>query len=41
LFGDLNVESISSTPEDLAAALQRDLPIYRGAVEAAGLMRKE
>jgi tripartite-type tricarboxylate transporter receptor subunit TctC len=41
LFGDLNVEPISSTPEELTAALQRDLPIYRSAVEAAGLMRTD
>jgi tripartite-type tricarboxylate transporter receptor subunit TctC len=41
LFGDLSVDSIGSTPEELAAALQRDLPIYRMAVEAAGLMGKE
>jgi tripartite-type tricarboxylate transporter receptor subunit TctC len=40
-FSDLSVESISSSPEELAVALQRDLPIYRSAVEAAGLMRKE
>jgi tripartite-type tricarboxylate transporter receptor subunit TctC len=40
LLGDLSVETIGSTPEELAAAIQRDLPIYRSAVEAAGLMQQ-
>jgi len=39
-LGDLSVETIGSTPEELAAAIQRDLPIYRSAVEAAGLMQQ-
>ena len=29
LLGDLSVETIGCTPEELAAAIQRDLPIYR------------
>jgi tripartite-type tricarboxylate transporter receptor subunit TctC len=41
LFGDLSVDSVGSTPEELAAALQASLPVYRSAVEAAGLMAKE
>ena len=40
LMADLSVASIGSTPDELAAAIQADLPIYRAAVEAAGLMRK-
>jgi tripartite-type tricarboxylate transporter receptor subunit TctC len=40
LMADLSVDSIGGTPEELAAAIKADLPIYRSAVEAAGLMRK-
>lgn len=40
LLGDLSVESVGSTPEELATAIQRDLPIYRAAVEAAGLTQQ-
>ena len=40
LTGELSVDAVGSTPEELAAAIQADLPIYRSAVEAAGLMRK-
>lgn len=36
----LGVEAVGSTPEELAAAIRRDLPIYQAAVEAAGLTRK-
>jgi tripartite-type tricarboxylate transporter receptor subunit TctC len=40
LMGDLSVDAVGSTPDELAAAIATDLPIYRTAVEAAGLMRK-
>ena len=40
LMADLSVDAIGSTPEELAAAIQADLPVYRAAVEAAGLMRR-
>jgi tripartite-type tricarboxylate transporter receptor subunit TctC len=40
LMTDLGVDPVGSTPEELAAAIAADLPIYRAAVEAAGLMRK-
>ena len=40
LMAELGVDAVGSTPEQLAAAVQADLPIYRAAVEAAGLMRK-
>jgi tripartite-type tricarboxylate transporter receptor subunit TctC len=40
LMSELSVGAVGSTPEELAAAIQADLPIYRSAVEAAGLMRK-
>jgi tripartite-type tricarboxylate transporter receptor subunit TctC len=40
LMTDLSVDPVGSTPEELAAAIAADLPIYRAAVEAAGLMRK-
>ena len=40
LMSDLGLDAIGSTPEELADAIRADLPIYRAAVEAAGLMRK-
>jgi tripartite-type tricarboxylate transporter receptor subunit TctC len=40
LMSELSVDAVGSTPGELAAAIEADLPIYRAAVEAAGLMRK-
>jgi len=40
LMAELSVNAVGSTPDELAAAIAADLPIYRAAVEAAGLMRK-
>jgi tripartite-type tricarboxylate transporter receptor subunit TctC len=40
LMSELGADAVGSTPEELAAAIRADLPIYRAAVEAAGLMRK-
>jgi tripartite-type tricarboxylate transporter receptor subunit TctC len=40
LMSDLGLDSVGSTPEELVEAIRADLPIYRAAVEAAGLMRK-
>jgi tripartite-type tricarboxylate transporter receptor subunit TctC len=40
LMAQLSVDAVGSTPQELAAAIQADLPIYRAAVEAAGLMQK-
>lgn len=40
LMAKLSVDAVGSTPEELAAAIQADLPVYRSAVEAAGLMKK-
>ena len=40
LMSELSVDAVGSTPDELAAAIAADLPIYRSAVEAAGLMRK-
>lgn len=40
LMGKLSVDAVGSTPDELAAAIQEELPVYRSAVEAAGLMRK-
>jgi tripartite-type tricarboxylate transporter receptor subunit TctC len=39
-MANLSLEAAGSTPEQLAAAIQADLPVYRKAVEAAGLLRK-
>src|SRR6516225_3531078 len=40
LMSDLGLDAVGSTPEELADAIRADLPIYRAAVEAAGLKRK-
>jgi tripartite-type tricarboxylate transporter receptor subunit TctC len=40
LMSELSVDAVGSTPEELAAVIAADLPVYRSAVEAAGLMRK-
>jgi tripartite-type tricarboxylate transporter receptor subunit TctC len=40
LMADLSVDAVGSTSDELAAAIAADLPIYRSAVEAAGLMRQ-
>ncbi|HEY3658724.1 MAG TPA: tripartite tricarboxylate transporter substrate binding protein [Steroidobacteraceae bacterium] len=40
LMGELSVDAVGSTPQELAAAIAADLPVYRAAVEAAGLMRQ-
>jgi tripartite-type tricarboxylate transporter receptor subunit TctC len=40
LFSDLGVDAVGSTPEELSAVIRADLPTYRAAVEAAGLLRK-
>ena len=40
LMAELSVNAVGSRPDELAAAIAADLPIYRAAVEAAGLMRK-
>jgi tripartite-type tricarboxylate transporter receptor subunit TctC len=36
----LGFDAVGSTPEELAEAIRTDLPIYRAAAEAAGLIRK-
>lgn len=36
----LGFDAVGSTPQELAAAIQADLPVYRAAAEAAGLTRK-
>jgi tripartite-type tricarboxylate transporter receptor subunit TctC len=40
IMSELSIDPIGGTPEHLAAAIQRDMPFYRAAVEAAGLKRK-
>jgi tripartite-type tricarboxylate transporter receptor subunit TctC len=40
IMSELSIDPIGGTPEHLAAAIQRDLPFYRAAVEAAGLKRQ-
>jgi tripartite-type tricarboxylate transporter receptor subunit TctC len=40
IMGNMSVDAVGSTPEQLATAIQQDLPIYRVAVEAAGLRKQ-
>lgn len=40
IMGNLGVDPVCGTPEQLAAAISADLPIYRAAAEAAGLRRQ-
>lgn len=37
---NLGIDSVGSTPQELAAAIRNDLPVSRAAVEAAGLLLK-
>jgi tripartite-type tricarboxylate transporter receptor subunit TctC len=39
-MANLSLQAVSSTPEELAAAIQQDLPVYREAAEAAGIVQK-
>jgi tripartite-type tricarboxylate transporter receptor subunit TctC len=40
IMSSMSVDAVGGTPEQLAAAIQQDLPIYRVAVEAAGLRKQ-
>jgi tripartite-type tricarboxylate transporter receptor subunit TctC len=40
IMSELSIDPIGGTPEHLAAAIRRDMPFYRAAVEAAGLKRQ-
>jgi tripartite-type tricarboxylate transporter receptor subunit TctC len=39
-MANLSLDATSSTPEGLAAAIQADLPVYRQAAQAAGIISK-
>jgi tripartite-type tricarboxylate transporter receptor subunit TctC len=39
-MANLSLQAAGSTPEELAAAIQQDLPVYREAAEAAGIVQK-
>lgn len=39
-LANLSLDAVGSSPEDLAAAIQADQPVYRQAMEAAGLISK-
>jgi tripartite-type tricarboxylate transporter receptor subunit TctC len=39
-MANLSLDATSSTPEALAAAIKADLPIYRKAAEAAGIINR-
>jgi tripartite-type tricarboxylate transporter receptor subunit TctC len=39
-LANLSLDAVGGTPEELAAAIQADQPVYRQAMEAAGLLSK-
>jgi tripartite-type tricarboxylate transporter receptor subunit TctC len=39
-MSDIGLDAVGSTPEEVVDAIRADLPVYRAAVEAAGLIRK-
>jgi tripartite-type tricarboxylate transporter receptor subunit TctC len=39
-MANLSLQAVGSTPEELASAVQQDLPVYREAAEAAGIVQK-
>jgi tripartite-type tricarboxylate transporter receptor subunit TctC len=39
-MANLSLQAAGSTPEELAAAIAQDLPVYREAAEAAGIVQK-
>jgi tripartite-type tricarboxylate transporter receptor subunit TctC len=39
-LANLSLDAVGGTPEELAAAIQADQPVYRKAMEAAGLLKK-
>jgi len=39
-MANLSLQAVGSTPEELAAAIEQDLPVYRQAAEAAGIVQK-
>jgi tripartite-type tricarboxylate transporter receptor subunit TctC len=39
-MANLSLQAVGSTPEELAAAIAQDLPVYRRAAEAAGIVQK-
>ena len=39
-LANLSLDAVGGTPEELAAAIQADQPVYRQAMEAAGLLKK-
>jgi tripartite-type tricarboxylate transporter receptor subunit TctC len=41
ILGNVGIDTVSGSPEDLARAVQEDIVLYRAAIEAAGLLRKD
>jgi tripartite-type tricarboxylate transporter receptor subunit TctC len=41
VMAEVSVEPVCGTPDEVAAAIAADLPVYRAAVEAAGLVRRK
>jgi tripartite-type tricarboxylate transporter receptor subunit TctC len=40
-LGNLGIDTTSSTPDSLAQAIKSDTALFRTALDAAGLLRKE
>ena len=41
ILGNLGIDAVSSTPDGLAQAIKADTVLFRAALDAAGLLRKE
>jgi tripartite-type tricarboxylate transporter receptor subunit TctC len=41
ILGNVGIDTVSGSPEDLAQAVQEDIMLYKAAIEAAGLLRKD
>lgn len=40
-LANIGIDTVSGTPEQLAQAIQADIPLYKSALEATGLLRKD
>ena len=41
ILGNVGIDTVSGTPDDLARAIQSDIVLYKSALEAAGLLRQD
>jgi tripartite-type tricarboxylate transporter receptor subunit TctC len=41
ILGNVGIDTVIGTPDDVARAIQSDIVLYRAALDAAGLLRKD